>query len=75
MIASLIRKLESELYNEGQGDAFEVQWRSGWNAGRRELLEWIKVEVGLHEMRASDVTEPMQIAERFDLTDLGEGEG
>lgn len=42
MIAALVQKLESELYNEGEGDAFEQQHRAGWNTRSRSLLRWIR---------------------------------
>jgi hypothetical protein len=41
MIPALIAKLESELYNI-EGDAFEQQWRAGWNSRARALLRWLE---------------------------------
>jgi hypothetical protein len=56
VIPALIAKLEAELYNPNEGDAFEQQHRAGWNSRSKELLRWLREQ----QLDVSD-TEPMRL--------------
>lgn len=58
MLTALLAKLEREQYETDAGySPTELAYRNGFNARSRELLQWLRTEIALAEMRAFDVSD------------------
>ncbi len=67
MLTALLAKLEHEQYDESMVSwpggvqpteleaARDTGYRRGWNARARDLAQWLRMEMALAEMKASDV--------------------